>query len=68
MSTDHDRSFTCPYKDCGQTVQVNGQEPARLIAVHTYRGKPCPGGGYNVDMSIVAEVRKMMKRAKSLGL
>lgn len=66
--TRNDDTYECPWKDCHRTCRVTGQEPGRLIEAHTLNGKPCPGGGFSIDMSVMGEMRKMVKRAQGLGL
>lgn len=57
----------CPWKDCHGFYPLVGREPNRVVQVHTRNGKPCPGGGFNVDKPMVNEIRKMVKRAESTG-
>lgn len=61
-------TYECPWKDCHRTCQVTGQEPGRVIETHQLRGKTCPGSGFSIDMSVVGEMRLMVKRARDLGV
>lgn len=59
--------YECPWKDCKGMYPLVGQRPNRLVKVHTTKGKPCPGGGFNVDKPITVEAPKMVDRARGLG-
>lgn len=59
--------YECPWDKCGGFYPLVGNKPNRVVKVHTTKGKPCPGGGFNVDKPIVSEAPKMVDRARSLG-
>lgn len=59
--------YPCPWKDCQGMYPLVGSRASRVVKVHTVNGKPCPGGGFNVDKPIIVEAPKMVDRARGLG-